>query len=430
MSSSCSASLSTATAIPANTQLALSSPVLTSTSEKLKPSPSPNPTEEPSRLIPQNDMPFHLEWIADPSLSDEPAILIATGSAPGFGSSDDPPDFDYLSWDGERRPLLRIGYDEKKGNEFTIPPWLLLIPSSEPRYFAFTPSEEIEVKDIYWVDLLQKELFGYRSVCELITPGGDYSIAIGPKWITYVCDKDQTTWHLFSLDDPSVTTSLQLPLNNELSKGFRPSWLDADTLILNHRARPINRCVVDLTDPSEPVVSCQEFDPDLTLGRFSSDGTLMELRASYNTTNSHPQEIGVINTDCFASSIGCLPHLYPSPFGPDAGPRGVFLEDGAWLPDSSGILYVQLQSINSAWADKTYLWTFDLNQEIFTQIAYLDDPLVFYQDYNQSAPIWSPDETRVLLQNFSKVYAFDLTDNTLQLLNDDGGIAIGTVVLP
>lgn len=109
---------------------------------------------------------------------------------------------------------------------------------------------------------------------------------------------------------------------------------------------------------------------------------------------------------------------------------GGFLEDGAWLPDSSGILYVQLQSINSAWADKTYLWTFDLHQQIFTQIAYLDDPLVFYQDYNQSAPIWSPDETSVLLQNFSKIYAFDLTDATLQLLNDDGGIAIGAVVLP
>jgi hypothetical protein len=206
--------------------------------------------------------------------------------------------------------------------------------------------------------------------------------------------------------------------------------LDADTLILNHRARPINRCVVNLNDPSEPVVSCQEFDPDFTLGRFSHDGTLMELIASYNTSNSHPQEIGVINTDCFSSSIGCFPHLYPSPFGPDAGPRGVSLEDSAWLTDSSGILYVQLQSIKSAWADHTYLWTFDLHEEKFTQIAYLDDPLVFYQNYNPSVPIWSPDETNVLLQNFAKIYAFDLANANLKMLDDQGGIAIGTVVLP
>lgn len=102
----------------------------------------------------------------------------------------------------------------------------------------------------------------------------------------------------------------------------------------------------------------------------------------------------------------------------------------ASLPDSSGILYVQLQSINSAWADKTYLWTFDLHEEIFTQIAYLDDPLVFYQDYNQSAPIWSPDETSVLIQNFAKIYAFDLTNATLKMLDDQGGIVIGAVILP
>ena len=100
------------------------------------------------------------------------------------------------------------------------------------------------------------------------------------------------------------------------------------------------------------------------------------------------------------------------------------------MPDSSGILYVQFQSINSAWVDKTYLWTFDLNEEKFTQIAYLDDPLVFYQNYNQSAPIWSPDKTSVLLQNFAKIYAFDLTNATLKMLDDQGGIVIGAVILP
>jgi len=366
-------------------------------------------------------------WNEDAELPSGQVALVIPRLDMGFDKVSDPPVFDYLTWTGTRGRLFEIEYD---GAQDLQDPAILHIPPAADRYFAFGFSDFTDVKEIYLIDFRTRHLFGYEPQCESLTTLGDDALAIGSEWFAYVCDEDQTTWHLFSLEDPSVTTSLQLPFNNELSKGFRPSWLDADTLILDHRARPRNRCVVDLNDPSEPVVACQAFDPDRTLGRFSPDGTLMELRASYNTSNSHPQEIGVMSTDCFSSSIGCFPHLYPSPFGPDAGPRGVFLEDSAWLPDSSGILYVQLQSINSAWADKTYLWTFDLHEEKFTQIAYLDDPLVFYQNYNQSAPIWSPDKTSVLLQNFAKIYAFDLTNATLKMLDDQGGIAIGSVILP
>lgn len=419
---------------PRTPTITINPPPVLSATHTTEPSPiSATPTdtlpptlEPPDWLIEENSFSINIDWTED-EIPSEQVTLVVPGGDLGYSKSDYPPIFDYLTWSGTRGRLFEIEYN---GNFNLESPAIFYLSPTTDRFIAFTLSDALDLREIYWIDVQTRQVFGYDPPCKSITTIGEDALAIGPEWFAYVCDEDQTTWHLFSLEDPSVTTSLQLPFNNELSKGFRPSWLGADTLILNHRARPINRCVVDLNDPSEPVVSCQEFDPDLTLGRFSSDGTLMELRASYNTTNSHPQEIGVINTDCFASSIGCFPHLYPSPFGPDAGPRGVFLEDGAWLPDSNGILYVQLQSINSAWADKTYLWTFDLHQEKFAQIAYLDDPLVFYQDYNQSAPIWSPDETRVLLQNFSKIYAFDLTDNTLQLLNDDGGIAIGTVVLP
>ncbi|MCK5054307.1 MAG: hypothetical protein KAR65_08515 [Anaerolineales bacterium] len=373
-------------------------------------------------------MPFSLEWLAEPSHSDESAIMIASGSAPGFGHSDDPPDFDYLTWSGERRPLLGIRYDDSKGSDFNRPPWLLLIPSAETHYFAFAPSEEIEVHDIYWVDILKKELFGYQTVCELMTTHGEDAIAIGSKWLTYVCDEDQTTWHAFSLEDPSITNSFQLPFDEEFSKSFEPFWLDADTLILDRGGKSETRCIVDLSDSSAPVVSCQEFDLYITLGRFSPDGDLMEVRVSIDTTYLNPQEIGVLNTACFSSSIGCFPNLFPSPFGSEAA--GVFLEDSAWLPDSSGILYIQLQSIISAWADNTYLWLFDIHQRKFTQIAYIDEPLEINPYFNHLSAFWSPDGARVLLQNINNIYAFDLNDGTLQLLSDEGGVAIGTIVLP
>jgi len=387
------------------------------------------PTLEPiNGLIEEASFSINISWNENIDLPSEKVALVIPGGDLGFSEWDYPPIFDYLTWSGTRGRLFEIDYNGNLDLEF---PSILHLPLAADRYFAFGLGDSLDLAEIYWIDIQTRQVFGYDPPCKSITTVGEDALAIGPEWFAYVCDKDQTTWHLFSLEDPSVTTSLQLPFNNELSKGFRPSWLDADTLILDHRARPINRCVVDLNDPSEPVVSCQEFDPDFTLGRFSSDRTQMDLRVSYNTTNSYPQEIGVIKSDCFSSSIGCFPHLYPSPFGPDAGPRGVFLEDSAWLPDSSGILYVQLQSINSAWADKTYLWTFDLHEEKFAQIAYLDDPLVFYQNYNQSAPIWSPDKTSVLLQNFAKIYAFDLTNTTLKMLDDQGGIAIGgSVILP
>lgn len=408
-------------------------PVLTATHT---PEPSPvsvTPTdtipptlEPPDWLIEEDSFSISINWTEDETPSEQVTLVIPEVDL-GFNDWDDPPIFDYLSWSGTRGRLFEIEYHGNLDLKFPI---IFDLPPAANRFIAFGIGDldSLALAEIYWIDIQTRQVFGYNPPCKSITTVGEDALAIGPEWFAYVCDEDQTTWHLFSLEDPSNTLSFQLPYDKKVARGFEPSWLDANTLTLNHRARPINRCIVHLVDPSEPIVACQEFDPDITLGRFSPDGNLMEVRVSTDTTYLNPQEIGVIKTACFSSSLSCFPHLCPSPFGSEAG--GGFLEDGAWLPDSSGILYVQLQSINSAWADKTYLWTFDLHQQIFTQIAYLDDPLVFYQDYNQSAPIWSPDETSVLLQNFSKIYAFDLTDATLQLLNDDGGIAIGAVVLP
>jgi len=391
------------------------------------PTRSLTPTlESPDWLIEEDSFSISIDWTEDETPSGHVAFVI-----PGIdlGSTDwyDPPIFDYLTWSGTRGRLFKIDYQGNLDLEF---PSILHLPLASDRYFAFGLGDSLDLAEIYWIDIQTRQLFGYNQPCKSITTVGADGLAIGPEWFAYVCDEDQTTWHLFSLEDPSVTTSLQLPFNNELSEGFRPYWLDADTLILDHRARPRNRCIVDLNESSKPIVSCQEFNENITLGPISLDVNLMEVRVSIDTTYLNPQEIGLVDTSCFFTIFDCYLDLHPSPFGPDAGPSGVFLEDSAWLPDSNGILYVQLQSINSAWADKTYLWTFDLHEEKFTQIAYLDDPLVFYQNYNQSAPIWSPDETSVLLQNFAKIYAFDLTNTTLKMLDDQGGIVIGAVILP
>lgn len=69
-------------------------------------------------------------------------------------------------------------------------------------------------------------------------------------------------------------------------------------------------------------------------------------------------------------------------------------------------------------------------EAFWSEIRKLTIPLVFYQNYNPPVPIWSPDEPSVLLQNFAKIYAFDLANANLKMLDDQGGIAIGTVMLP
>ena len=398
------------------------------TPTRIDPTSTPIPTQEPDfGLMKEDSHSVTINWNEDADLPSGQVALVIPRWNLGFDEWSAPPIFEYLTWAGNRGRLFEIEYD---GAQDLQDPGILHLPPAADRYFAFGFSDFTDLKEIYWIDFRTRQLFGYETQCESTTTLGDDALAIGPEWFAYECDEDKTTWHLFSLEDPSVTTSLQLPFNNEFSKGFRPSWLDADTLILDHRARPINRCVVDLNDPSEPVVSCQEFNEDITLGPISPDGKRMEVRVSTDTSNSHPQKIGVIKTACFSSSIGCFPPLTIESLGADAGPRGVFLEDSAWLPDSSGILYVQLQSIKSAWADNTFLWTFDLNQQKFTQIAYFDIPITFRHINDHSDGIWSSDDTRVLLQNTLEIYSYDMTDGTLQHLSDERGFAIGTVVLP
>lgn len=393
---------------------------------RINPTSTPIPTQQPYFGLMEDDShSVTINWNEEADLPSDQLALVIPGWDMGFDKGSDPPIFDYLTWTGIRGELFEIEYYGDQDLEY---PAILHIPTAADRYFAFGFSDFTDVKEIYWIDIRTRHLSGYEPQCRSITTLGDDALAIGPEWFAYVCDEDQSTWHLFSLEDASTIASVQLPYDIEVSKGFSPSWLDADILILNHRARPINRCVVDLSVTSEPVVSCQEFDPDITLGRFSPDKDLMEVRISYDTYDLHPQEIGVLNTACISSSIGCFPSIYPSPFGPEVG--DFFLADSTWLRDSSGILYVQLEQIISAWADKTTLWTLDLKKEEFNKIAYYDVPITFRHDNDHSDAIWSPDGDRVLLQNASGIYAYNLTDGTLQLLSDEGGVAIGTVVLP
>ncbi len=426
------------------TACSASAPRTTTTPNNTPPFPSETHTHEPAPVsapptdtltpilaptdwrIAEESYSISIKWNED-EIPSEHVALVIPGIDLGFSEWDYPPIFDYLTWSGTRGRLFEIEYNGNLDLEF---PSILHLPLAADRYFGFGLGDSLDLTEIYWIDIQTKQVFGYDPPCKSITTVGEDALSIGPEWFAYVCDEDQTTWHLFSLEDTSFTISFQLPFDRSFSKAFEPYWFDSDTLVLDRRGRAETRCIIDLNESSKPIVSCQEFNEDITLGPISPAGKLMEARVSIDTTYLNPQEIGLVDTSCFFTIFDCYLNLHPSPFGPDAGPRGVFLEDSAWLPDSSGILYVQLQSINSAWADKTYIWTFDLHEEIFTEIAYLDDPLVFYQNYNQSAPIWSPDETNVLLQNFAKIYAFDLANATLKILDDQGGIAIGTVALP
>ena len=366
-----------------------------------------------------------ISWTVNANLPSEEVALVIPGGDLGFSDWSDPPMFDYLTWSGSRERLFKIEYIGNLELEF---PTILHISPAANRYFAFALSDSIYLAEIYWIDIQTRNLFGFDPPCQSITTVGEDSIAIGPEWLAYVCDEDQTTWHAFSLADPSITISIHLPFEEEFSKGFEPFWLDSDTLVLDRLRSSDTRCIVDISDVSEPIVSCETFD--LTLGRFSTDRNRMEVRVSYDTTDAKPEEIGVLNTACFSTPIRCTPDFFFSPFSPGQG--SLFLQDTTWLPDGTGILYLQFEemTVNTVFDRDTRLWIFDLQQESFSQIADLEPPLLFNHYSNHSDAIWSADGNRVLLQNALSIYAFDLTDGTLLMLNDDGGIAIGTVLLP
>lgn len=381
--------------------------------------------EPPDWLIEEEDFSISVNWNEDEEIPSEQVTLVIPGINLGYTDSSAPPIFDYLTWSGTRGRLFEIKYNDNLDLRFPI---ILNLSPAANRYFGFGLGDSLNLVEIYWIDIQTRQVFGYDPPCKSITTVGDDALAIGAKWLAYVCDEDQTTWHAFSLEDPSNTISFLLPFDRSFSEGFEPYWLDSDTLILDRRGRTDTRCIVDLMDPYEPEISCQEFD--FILGRFSPDGNLIEVRASNETIDALPQDIGVLSFDCFSNSIQCKPAFYVSPFFPIS--VSIYLEDSSWLPDGSGILYLQIEEniVNSVLDPDTRLWVFDLESETFKLIAGLDPSTRFGYFFDQPSAIWSPEGDYVLLQNALAIYAYDMTDGTLQLLSDEGGTAIGTVILP
>jgi len=387
------------------------------------PTDAPTP-EPPDWLIEDESFSISVIWNED-EIRSEDVTLVIPGIDIGFTDGSNPPNFDYLTWSGTRGRLFEIMYNDNLDLRFPI---ILNLSPVANRYLGFGLGDSLNLVEIYWIDIRIRQVFGYAPPCKSITTVGDDALAIGSEWFAYVCDEDQTKWHAFSLENPSSTTSFQLPFDKSFSEGFEPYWLDSDTLILDRPGSADTRCIVDLMETSEPRISCQEFD--LILGRFSPDGNLMEVRASDDRIDALPQDIGLLSIDCLFKSIQCKPDLYTSPFIPNS--VSFYLEDSAWLPDSSGILYLQNEEkhVDSVYDPDTRLWVFDLESATFNLIADLDPHTRFGYFFDYPGAIWSPEGDRVLLQNASAIYAYNLTDGTLQLLSDEGGIAIGTVILP
>jgi hypothetical protein len=386
------------------------------------PIPATLTKEPPKPITVEENLLLKLEWKSDIDLSPEEAILLAADLDLNFQDSDHKPVFDILTWEGNRVEIFEIQLQE---NNYLKYPVILDLPIYFAEYFGFALGDSIEVQEIYWIHFARMKLFGFSTTCKNLTSVGEDAIALGDRWGVYVCDEDQSKWHLFKQENPIEAFTFELPVDPEIANGFEPFWVDEDTLALDRGFR--HRCLVSVKDPESPDIACSEFD--LILGEFSPDGRYIEVRQAIDTIDSLPQFVGYMEADCIKEPSTCALALYPQPFGLSLG--SLYLEEATWIPDGSGILYKLIQEdANTSFIERdTLLWMLNLSDGSFTNLAELDEPLNLLDFYQHAYAIWSPDGKRVILQNVNGIYTFDIRTKSLELLSDEGGKAIGNIRL-
>ena len=348
--------------------------------------------------------------------------------------------FDYLTWDGQRFPLLSV----------TLSPGLTDFVRPAP---VFGEADKIVLPiagDFYVFDLKSRSAWGYATDCEdlyvYVSPPENW--AVGQRYVAFLCRNDV---HIVSLAQPSAPFT-KLIVGGEGS--VVPTWSgDSELTIRSKPAETIARRWCTATLPS-PSLECQE--PPYWVGAISPDGASMEVRevGVESPLPWEPDRVGVASAECLMrGEQECRPRWYPGDgvvaAWDDHSWTGDYLGHRlpvAWSPDGASMLFItQQEAPNRATAVASVghdVWRLNLKTGSFARLRTISSGFPMFRwlerDGQYLPPIWAPGGERVLIepdtfyrtQDRYPLFLLSIRDGSLTTLTEQGGPVLGPLSVP
>jgi len=327
---------------------------------------------------------------------------------------------DMIDWEGNRQQLFSVLYRGREGIGRATSIYVSPITVAT-NWIIMDLRIAYQASEFYLVNLDTYDIWAFEDGCveQSLHP------AIGVNDIAVGCLEEPRIWHFLSIEGAGEGHELELITESNTSFSYPPVMFEDFALFLED----VNQvaCTVDF-QIWEPV--CKEFI--LWLGSISADGEWIEVRYEYDFD---PEMVGVMEAGCLLlDETVCEPLLMPLASELPISQDRWYLGESAWLPDSSGILYmVELETDGSNnETDEREIWTFDIPTRQFRFLGRYNLPLRFGDNHpitNENPPPWSPDGSSVVMSVGEQYYLFNVETAELTPLTE-GGILLGAITLP
>ena len=363
--------------------------------------------------------------------------------------------FDYLSWDGQRFPLLTISLPKGEDSYGPAPVFgqadkILINPIDRAEFYVF--------------DLRSGEAWGYATGCDGRTIITSNRWAVGARYVVFRCPDDEpNVLHAVSLTDPSSPPH-RLTVPASVSNPDRYSLLWTSETDIVFREGP-NGSVRGWCSASLGVSAVECHAPPLWAGSISPDGSSIEVRNDFAQGVSpwSPEQVGMAAAECITQAdIECEPRWYQVQgvvaTWDDIQSRDfhrILAYPAAWSPDGENVVFIVRQEplggMDLPPPPGNDVWQLDLGSGEFTHLLRLpqlsetdiiDSPMFRWTDASgQVLPsLWAPDGEHVLIEHSSlnyvgaergyPLYSLSIRDGSLSLLTEDGGPVIGPLSVP
>ena len=361
------------------------------------PTPTPEPLEGTGPIQPRMTLEFHT-GVAD--LPSGEYLLVASGDSQAL-------QYDVLRWDDAQRiPLFTISNEGKTtlGHSWIDPHSLQVMRN----YRDDQLSDGLSI-----VDLEAQALHGFNYGCQELR-------ANTVEYLAYRCDGNRSIWHFVSLEDWTVSFSREFLPTGPNEWTYLQSRRSG-TLYISHGDFDLGTDQICLIEPDySRIGQCQDF-PFYRRIRFSPDEEWMD----FQIRGEDEYRYGFMSTRCLkGADQDCEPSFIEDPpvdWPGDVSPNVI------WYPDGEKLLYLKSQCKGGTNAT---FWTYDRALQQTEVIA--DFPICYSFALANGQPIWSPDESEVIIVGNRAYYLFSPETGQLrQLLSGypDHQI-VGTFTLP
>ncbi|NIM92107.1 MAG: hypothetical protein GTO18_00110 [Anaerolineales bacterium] len=328
---------------------------------------------------------------------------------------------DFITWNGERFPLLQVNSDVDPDSwETFLSPLEFQGEVSSKVVFYLEEDRESESPSeaIYIVDIKDFSITAHRLGCKV----SRIHIALGEKYLSYRCFYTPLTYYIVDLEDPFIGQMRSLPVPEDDALDIVARWQNETDIVFyqSYFSIPsgIFHICLDSINDQEPMCKIYNF----WIGDFSPNRKWVEIRIE---DEDFPDGVGVLPAACLREkSDDCTPQWMPTEIA--SGKFGLY---ASWTPDSRHIIYVAPAYYVGETSD---YWVYSVEKNEFVDQWQEVGSYKFRYIFG-ARPIWAPDGKHFLVEGSNAEddpeedgYLVSVEDGTHTLLYD-GGTLLGVI---